>query len=440
VRLSKEAARRRAIKQQHQALLLNKNKSSGHGQHGSGSGGARYHQAPATSDEREARASSRGYGSSSNLLLQSSRNGGGGAIPSSIRSSRRDRIAPEGPRRMLQSESASVVAKQQQHHSSSTKNYENGGANGEGGSSAMGMTSDNGKGGNSSPRSSRRRKSKSKKHLRVEISAGHHDSKGDWATTPNTAASSAQNSPASSTPGVRGDGDYRSPGAKRTPKVASASVSDGGAGADSNTIQQHQQAGGGAGANAPLPDFITQTDRFGNASTPRSQNAIQKARHMHPEAPKPHLHVGRDGKLHEDDEDEQDADKSVDACTETFLDSLRLMCCCLMPDDDGSGKGGGGCSSSSSPSNQIVKSQITEEDILDDVERPRLLPKIHPDDNGKKCLVLDLDETLVHSSFRAVPGADFVIPVQVCVTLMNCDIHIELWIQPLLPIVDICLP
>jgi TFIIF-interacting CTD phosphatase-like protein len=42
------------------------------------------------------------------------------------------------------------------------------------------------------------------------------------------------------------------------------------------------------------------------------------------------------------------------------------------------------------------------------------LGALHPEDSGKKCLVLDLDETLVHSSFRAVPGADFVIPVQVC--------------------------
>jgi RNA polymerase II subunit A small phosphatase-like protein len=29
------------------------------------------------------------------------------------------------------------------------------------------------------------------------------------------------------------------------------------------------------------------------------------------------------------------------------------------------------------------------------------------------CLVLDLDETLVHSSFRAVPNPDYIIPVQV---------------------------
>jgi RNA polymerase II subunit A small phosphatase-like protein len=44
---------------------------------------------------------------------------------------------------------------------------------------------------------------------------------------------------------------------------------------------------------------------------------------------------------------------------------------------------------------------------------PSLLGPIHPDDAGKKCLVLDLDETLVHSSFQPVPNADFVIPVEI---------------------------
>lgn len=32
---------------------------------------------------------------------------------------------------------------------------------------------------------------------------------------------------------------------------------------------------------------------------------------------------------------------------------------------------------------------------------------------GKKCLALDLDETLVHSSFQAVKNADYIIPVQI---------------------------
>jgi len=40
-----------------------------------------------------------------------------------------------------------------------------------------------------------------------------------------------------------------------------------------------------------------------------------------------------------------------------------------------------------------------------------LLGELHPDDVGKKCLVLDLDETLAHSSFQPVEAADFVIPI-----------------------------
>lgn len=32
---------------------------------------------------------------------------------------------------------------------------------------------------------------------------------------------------------------------------------------------------------------------------------------------------------------------------------------------------------------------------------------------GKKCLVLDLDETLVHSSFTAIDTADFVVPIKI---------------------------
>ncbi|OJT10270.1 hypothetical protein TRAPUB_13224 [Trametes pubescens] len=48
----------------------------------------------------------------------------------------------------------------------------------------------------------------------------------------------------------------------------------------------------------------------------------------------------------------------------------------------------------------------------DGVPRP-LLPPLSPKHAGRKCLVLDLDETLVHSSFKAISQADYVVPVEI---------------------------
>lgn len=42
-----------------------------------------------------------------------------------------------------------------------------------------------------------------------------------------------------------------------------------------------------------------------------------------------------------------------------------------------------------------------------------LLKELTPAYKGKKCLVLDLDETLVHSSFKLIHSPDFVVPVEI---------------------------
>ncbi|RLN44252.1 hypothetical protein BBJ29_009543, partial [Phytophthora kernoviae] len=45
--------------------------------------------------------------------------------------------------------------------------------------------------------------------------------------------------------------------------------------------------------------------------------------------------------------------------------------------------------------------------------RKSILPPAAPEDASKKCLVLDLDETLVHSSFRQTTNPDYIIPIDI---------------------------
>ncbi|KAJ2076682.1 hypothetical protein H4R24_005562 [Coemansia sp. RSA 988] len=62
----------------------------------------------------------------------------------------------------------------------------------------------------------------------------------------------------------------------------------------------------------------------------------------------------------------------------------------------------------SPPGNVATESS---ERLVTHVENQYLLPPLAQSLKGRKCLVLDLDETLVHSSFREVEQPDYVVPV-----------------------------
>ncbi|KAG0332937.1 hypothetical protein BG000_009606 [Podila horticola] len=83
----------------------------------------------------------------------------------------------------------------------------------------------------------------------------------------------------------------------------------------------------------------------------------------------------------------------------------------------------------SEPVDESVSTAVVEEEEDDEDEQeeepeleqpqtlggviPGFLAPVAPEHEGRKCLVLDLDETLVHSSFKLIPQADYVVPVDI---------------------------
>ncbi|CAB0020631.1 unnamed protein product [Nesidiocoris tenuis] len=78
---------------------------------------------------------------------------------------------------------------------------------------------------------------------------------------------------------------------------------------------------------------------------------------------------------------------------------LRTLLCCF---------GGGDPSKASNSSKGLVEPTFNTGS-----PGRYLLPPVRHQDMHKKCLVIDLDETLVHSSFKPINNADFVVPVEI---------------------------
>ncbi|XP_069503794.1 CTD small phosphatase-like protein isoform X2 [Ambystoma mexicanum] len=62
-----------------------------------------------------------------------------------------------------------------------------------------------------------------------------------------------------------------------------------------------------------------------------------------------------------------------------------------------------------------------------------LLPELKVSDYGRKCVVIDLDETLVHSSFKPINNADFIVPVEIDGTIHQVYVlkrpHVDEFLQ-----------
>ncbi|CAO1614987.1 unnamed protein product [Parajaminaea phylloscopi] len=99
----------------------------------------------------------------------------------------------------------------------------------------------------------------------------------------------------------------------------------------------------------------------------------------------------------EDDEDDDEEEETDDEIVEEYLDDDEQ----LSEEQRLIAQGGVG---------------IPKDEFGNDC--PLLLPLSAPD-TGRKCLVLDLDETLVHSSFKMITNADFIVPVEIDGTVHN---------------------
>lgn len=188
--------------------------------------------------------------------------------------------------------------------------------------------------------------------------------------TKHTRISTTTTTTTSTTANVRDSSDIRSPGVCTTPL--------------SETTTTFTTA-------ASIPDFITQTDAYGNPVAPVTPTA----------------HSSTSWLVEEDNDDTENS----------YFEPLRVMCCCLSLEDGGGT--GGGSSGGTTPKSKLNSTKSTPSTNTTSLiftppsatNTKYILPP--PTHHDKKCLVLDLDETLVHSSFRLVPNVDFVIPVTV---------------------------
>jgi len=101
---------------------------------------------------------------------------------------------------------------------------------------------------------------------------------------------------------------------------------------------------------------------------------------------------------------------------------LRHLLCCVAPP----AQGPQGCSAADL---QLVNTLYQLPPQPPKVYREAVIGPKLPEDMHKKTLVLDLDETLVHSSFKPIPNPDYIIPVEIDGRLVDVYVLKRPWLD-----------
>lgn len=170
-----------------------------------------------------------------------------------------------------------------------------------------------------------------------------------------------------------------------------------------NTNAAGASTGNDAGNETPGTKLRNQHD----VNSPRKGGAMTYPANLMTQVDRP----GDSAKTEETPQEGGGGCRSCSSC-------LRRMLCCLFSKKETQNQGTEVVTIPSNPQQPagpgIAEPPTTDPDSSSDSEAPEgLLGPKAPEFKGKKCLILDLDETLVHSSFKPVADADFIVPIEI---------------------------
>lgn len=193
---------------------------------------------------------------------------------------------------------------------------------------------------------------------------------------------------------------------------------DGEAGATTHGYHQQQQqqqqgyaSNGGGGGGGGVSDLVTQVarpDPNAKPMVPRPPPSRPSRKPSRPADPKP------------SSKDKTSKDGEMQPPPKKRISGLARLCSCFMPTRSKKEMVDGETMDKTAEAemtpvvdaeNYSRRSSESSEGSY--VAEDALLTPRSPENRHKKTLVLDLDETLVHSSFKPVPNPDFIVPITI---------------------------